>query len=193
MQHLHRQTTPSTLITDMSHSQTASGPPSDIILPPDPMPIFELDQARRAKAAAELESLRSGKHRHRTCSSSSDAFPTASLEWPTVEGLEAFVEKKVEYNKMIEDMVEFFRTAAHEHRVYAGAKGTATKLAEERRLQEFQRALEGMNPAEAEAARQAERVRALCLQKEREARDAALDTKIERARARYLEKYPLDK
>ncbi len=41
-----------------------------------------------------------------------------------------------------------------------------------------------MNPAGAEAARQAERVRALRLQKEREARDAALDAKIERARAR---------
>jgi len=45
-----------------------------------------------------------------------------------VEGLEAFVEKKVEYNKMIEDMVEFFRMAAHEHRVYAEAKGTAANL-----------------------------------------------------------------
>jgi hypothetical protein len=109
-----------------------------------------------------------------------------------VEGLEAFVEKKVEYNEAMENMIEFFRTAAHEHRVYAEAKGRAAKLAEERRLQEFQRALEGMNPAEAEAALQAERERALRLQKEREARAAALDVKVERARARYLEKYPLD-
>jgi hypothetical protein len=122
----------------------------------------------------------------------SDAFSTAYLEWPTVEGLEAFVEKKVEYNEMMEHMIEFFRTAAHEHRVYAEAKRRAAKLAEERRLQEFQRALEGMNPAEAEAALQAERERALRLQKEREARAAALDAKIERARARYLEKHPLD-
>lgn len=109
-----------------------------------------------------------------------------------MEGLEAFVEKKVEYNEMMENMIEFFRTAAHEHRVYAEAKGRAAKLAEERRLQEFQRALEGMNPAEAEAALQAERERALRFQKERETRAAALDAKVERARARYLEKYPLD-
>ncbi|KAI0275955.1 hypothetical protein BGY98DRAFT_1098499 [Russula aff. rugulosa BPL654] len=159
-----------------SHSQTPIGPSTDgIPLPPDPTPIFELNQAKRAKLAAELESLRS-----------------AYLEWPTVEGLEAFVEKKVEYNEMMENMIEFFRTAAHEHRVYAEAKGRAAKLAEERRLQEFQRALEGMNPAEAEAALQAERERALRFQKERETRAAALDAKVERARARYLEKYPPD-
>jgi len=105
-----------------------------------------------------------------------------------VEGLEAFVKKKVEYNEMMEDMIEFFCTAAHEHRVYAEAKGRATRLAEERRLQEFQRTLEDMNPVEAEAARRAERERALCLQKERDARAAALDAKIERAKARYLER-----
>ena len=109
-----------------------------------------------------------------------------------MEGLEAFVEKKVEYNKMMENMIEFFRTAAHEHRVYAEAKGRAAKLAEERRLQEFQRAFEGMNPTRAEAALQTERERALGFQKERETRAAALDAKVERARARYLEKYPLD-
>jgi hypothetical protein len=185
-----------------SHSQTTSCTSSDgIPLPPNPTPIFELNQARRAKVAAELESLRSGKRRNRifaksthrrTRSSSSDAILTAFLEWPTVEGLEAFVEKKVEYNEMMEDMIEFFRTAAHEHRVYAEAKGRAAKLAEERRLQEFQRALESMNPAEAETALQVERECALRLQKEREARAVALDAKIEHARARYLEKYPLD-
>ena len=114
------------------------------------------------------------------------------LEWPTVEGLEAFVEKKVEYNEMMEDMIEFFRKAAHEHRVYADAKGRAAKLAEDRRVQDFQRALEGMGPTEAEAALQAERERASRLQKERGARAAAFDAKIERARARYVEKYPLD-
>ena len=80
----------------------------------------------------------------------------------------------------------------HEHRVYADAKGRVAKLSEERRLQEFQRALEGMDPAEAEAALQAERERALRLQKERDAQAAALDAKIERARARYVEKYPLE-
>jgi hypothetical protein len=67
IQRPHGQTTPSTLIPDMSsHSQTTSGLSSDIIpLPPDPTPIFELNQARRAKAAAELESLRSGECRNR--------------------------------------------------------------------------------------------------------------------------------
>jgi hypothetical protein len=109
-----------------------------------------------------------------------------------VEGLEAFAEKKVEYNEMMENMIEFFRTALHEHRVYAEAKGRAAKLAEECRLQEFQRTLEGMNPAEVDAALQAERERALRLQKENEAWAAGLDTKVERARARYVEKYPLD-
>jgi len=49
-----------------------------------------------------------------------------------------------------------------------------------------------MNPAEAETALQVERERALRLQKEREARAVALDAKIERARARYLEKHQLD-
>jgi hypothetical protein len=47
-----------------SHSQTAIGSSTDgIPLPPDPTPIFELNQAKRAKLAAELESLRSGKCR----------------------------------------------------------------------------------------------------------------------------------
>ena len=109
-----------------------------------------------------------------------------------MEGLEAFVEKKVEYNEMMEDMIEFFQTAAHEHRAHAEAKRRAAELAEERCLQEFQRALEGMNPAEAEAALRAERERALRTQKEREARAAVLDAKIELARARYLENHPQD-
>ena len=152
-----------------SHSQTTNGPSSDgIPLPPDPTPIFELNQARRTKVAAELESLRSGMCRNRIFAKRVliDAharhhltqffFPTAYLEWPTVERLEAFVEKKVEYNEMMEDMIEFFRTAAHEHRVYAEAKERAAKLAEERHLQELRRSLEGMNPAEAEAALRAE-------------------------------------
>ncbi len=92
----------------------------------------------------------------------------------------------------MESMIEFFRTTAHEHWEYAEAKGRAAKLAEERRLQEFQRALEGMDPAEAEAGLQAERERALRLQKEREARTAASDVKVERARTRYPDQYPLD-
>ena len=109
-----------------------------------------------------------------------------------MEGLEAFVEKKVEYNEMMEDMIEFLQTAAHEHRVYADAKRRTAELAEERRLQELQHALEGMNPAEVEAALQAERERALRTQKEREARAAVLDAKIKRARTRSLENHPPD-
>jgi hypothetical protein len=46
-----------------AHPHTISGPPSDVMpLPPDPAPIFELNQARRAKVTRELEALRSGKH-----------------------------------------------------------------------------------------------------------------------------------
>ena len=44
-----------------SHAQTCSGPSSNVVmsLPPDPKPIFELNQARRAKVTRELEALRS--------------------------------------------------------------------------------------------------------------------------------------
>jgi hypothetical protein len=106
--------------------------------------------------------------------------------------LEAFVEKKVEYNEMMEDQIAFFRTAARELRVYDEAKERAAKLSEERRLREFQRALECMNPAEVEAARQAEQERSLQLQREREARAAALDAGITRERARVQAKFPFD-
>ena len=109
-----------------------------------------------------------------------------------MEGLEAFVEKKTEHSQMLEDMTADLEAVTREQQVYADGLGRAAKLAEERRLQEFQRALEHMGPAEAEAAQQAERERALRLQKEREARAAALQTKIERARARVREKYSRD-
>lgn len=106
--------------------------------------------------------------------------------------LEAFVEKKVEYDEMMEDQVEFFRTAAQEQRVYVEAKERVARLAEERHLQEFQRALERMNPAEAEAAQQAERERLLRLQKEREARTAVLNARIVHERARVQAKFSFD-
>jgi hypothetical protein len=109
-----------------------------------------------------------------------------------MERLAAFVEKRVEYNQMMEDHVEFFRTATHEHRIYDEAMERAARLAEERRLQEFHRALERMNPAEAEAAQQAERERSLRLQREREARAVALDASIARERARARAKFPFD-
>jgi hypothetical protein len=110
-----------------------------------------------------------------------------------MERLAAFVEKRVEYNQMMEDHVEFFRSATHEHRIYDEAVERAAKLAEERRLQEFHRALERMNPAEAEAAQQAERERSLRLQKEHETRAVALDARIAYERARVQAKFPFDR
>lgn len=47
-----------------SQAQTRSGPSSNVAmpLPPDPKPIFELNQARRAKVTRELEALRRGEY-----------------------------------------------------------------------------------------------------------------------------------
>ncbi|KAI0275952.1 hypothetical protein BGY98DRAFT_747597 [Russula aff. rugulosa BPL654] len=140
-----------------SHSHAAGGASSDAIqLPPPPVPVFEMNQARRGKVVRELETLRS-----------------AFLDWPTVEGLEAFTEKKVEYGEMMEDHVA----------------DLAAELAEEHRLQEFQRDLERMDPAEAEVVQKAERERALLVQREYEARLAELNAKGARERARVRAKY----
>ena len=109
-----------------------------------------------------------------------------------MEGLEAFVQKKIEHSQMLEDMTADLEAVTREQQVYVDGLGRAAQLAEERRLQEFHRALERMDPAEAEAAQRAEQDRALRLQKEREARAAALATKIERAKARVREKYSRD-
>ena len=109
-----------------------------------------------------------------------------------MEGLEDFVEKRVEYGEMMEDHVEDVQAVIREQLVFVQGLKRAAKLAEERRLQEFQRALECMNPAEAEAAQQAERERSLRLQKEREARTAAMDAKWARIRARIRAKYQQD-
>ena len=124
--------------------------------------------------------------------SSSSKPPAAFLEWPTVEGLEAFVEKRVEYGEMMEDHVEDVQAVIREQLVFVQGLKRAAKLAEERRLQEFQRALERMDPAEAEAAQQTERERSLRLQKESEARTAAMDAKWARIRARIRAKYQQD-
>ena len=46
-----------------SHSHTATGPSSDVIpLSPPPVPVFELNQARRGKLGRELETLRGGTY-----------------------------------------------------------------------------------------------------------------------------------
>jgi hypothetical protein len=106
------------------------------------------------------------------------------LEWPTVDGLEAFVEKRVEYGEMMQDHVADLRAVVREQLAIAEGLARDAELAEERRLQEFQQALERMDPAEAEAAQRAERERASRLQREYVARLAELDAESARIRAR---------
>jgi hypothetical protein len=101
-----------------------------------------------------------------------------------LEGLEAFVEKRVEYGEMMEDHVADLKAVAREQLGIAEGLERAANLAEERRLQEFQRALECMDPVEAEAARRAERERALRLEREYVARLAELDAEFARIKAR---------
>jgi hypothetical protein len=163
------------------HPQTTSGPPSKLKPPSSPTVIFELNQARRKKVTRELEALRSG-----TCPKFSEldfretltqTLSAAFLEWPTSERRETFAEKKVEYDEMMDDHVTDLEAVIREQIVFIQGKKRAAKLAEERRLQEFQRALERMDPAEAEAARSAERERAFRLQRQSMARLAELDAK----------------
>jgi hypothetical protein len=106
--------------------------------------------------------------------------------------LEAFVEKKTEYNKMMGDMITDVEAVIREQLVIVEGIKRSAKLAEERRLQEFRRALEHMSPAEAEAAQQAERERSLRLQKEREARAAALDAGWARVKAQIRVESPYE-
>ena len=171
-----------------SHSQSTSGPSS--VVNPSPPPrtlIFELNQARRAKVTRELEALRSGTLSvYPKCSdltrnvlclphSSPTELPTAFLERPTLEGLEAFVEKKAEYTEMMRDHIEDLGAVTQEQIAIFEARNRAARLAEERRVQEFQRALERMDPAEAEAARRAERERPFHVQRRIAARAAAVE------------------
>ena len=178
-----------------SRSQITSGPTSKVALSSDR--IFELNQAKaakRAKLARESEALRIC-----TCPSVPNVWNwilnalsssfVAFLEWPTVEGLEAFVEKRVEYDDTMEDHVSDLQAVIREQLVFVQGLNRAAKLAEERRLQEFRSALEQMDPSEAEAARQTERERSLRLQREREARAAALDAEWARIRAGIRAKY----
>jgi DNA anti-recombination protein RmuC len=101
-----------------------------------------------------------------------------------LEGLEAFVEKRVEYGEMMEDHVGDLEAVIQEQLVLVEGLERTAKLAEDRRLQEFQQALERMNPAEAEAARRAEKERASRLQREYVARLAELEAEWASIRAR---------
>jgi len=149
------------------HSQTISGPSFNVTpLPADSSLIFELNQARRSKVTKEVETLRSAFH-----------------EWPTIEGFESFVEKRVEYGEMMEDHVADLEAVIQEQLVLVEGLERTAELAEERRHQEFQRALEPMDPTEAEAARRAERERASRIQREYVARLAELDAEFARVRA----------
>ncbi len=109
-----------------------------------------------------------------------------------MEGLEAFAEKKVNYGEMMDDHVADLQAVILEQRVIVDGLKRAAELAEEHRLQEFQRALEQMDPVEAEAAQRAERERALLVQREYEARLAELNAKCARERARVRAKFQYD-
>jgi hypothetical protein len=199
---LQRARAQATVTLTMSfNSQTTSDPSSGAIpSPAPPIGIFELNQARRAKVTRELEALRSGTSslcpepllldftkRLPSCS-----FPTGFLERPTVEGLEAFAEKKIEYGEMMDDhAADLEAVIQRQLAVFEGLERKA-KIAEERRVKEFQCALEHMSPAEAEAARRAERERPFHIQRRIAARAAAFDAECSREIARIRAKYPCD-
>ena len=109
-----------------------------------------------------------------------------------MEGLEAFVEKRVEYDDMMQDHISDLQAVVREQLVFAEGLKRAARLAEERRLQEFQRALERMDPAEAEAARRAERERAFRRQRQYVAKLAELDAEFARIKARVRAESPYD-
>ena len=106
-----------------------------------------------------------------------------------MEGFEAFVEKRLEYGRMMDDHVAYLGVVIKEQMVIEEELHRAAKLAEDRRLQEFQRALERMNPAEAEAARRAERERPFHIQRQIAARAAAYEDQWAPERARIRAKY----
>lgn len=165
-----------------------------------PSVIFDLNQARRAKVTKELEAQRSGMlsvclkrlELNFMKRSSSCPFPTAFLERPTVEGLEAFAEKKTEYGEMMEDHLADLDAVIERQLTVVDGLERRAKLAEERRLEEFQRGLERMDPAEAKAARRAERERPFHVQRQMAARAAAFDAEFSREVARIRAKYPCD-
>jgi hypothetical protein len=124
--------------------------------------------------------------------SPSRSFPIVFLEWPTVEGLEAFAEKKFEYDDMMDDHAADLEAVIQKQLAVVEGMEREAKLAEERRVKEFQRALERMDPVEAEAARRAERERPFHLQRQIAARAAAFDAECSREIARIRAKYPCD-
>ena len=109
-----------------------------------------------------------------------------------MEGFEAFVEKRMEYGEMMDGHVADLGAVIREQIVIVEGLNRAAKLAEERRLQEFQRALEHMDPAEAEAARRAERERPFHRQRRIAARAAAFEDEWAVERARIRAKYAED-
>ena len=190
-----------------SHSQSTGGLSS--VANPSPPPrtlIFELNEARRAKETRELDALRSGTSSiYSRCSesdltrnapclplSSPPELPTAFLERPTLEGLEAFVEKNGEYNDMMRDHIADLGAVIQEQIAIVEEREKAANLAEERRVEEFQRALERMDPAEAEAARRAERERPFHVQRRIAARAAALEDGWIRERDRIIATFSHD-
>ena len=106
-----------------------------------------------------------------------------------MEGLEAFVEKSTEFKGLVDEALGHINAFTRDHTAYIGALQRRVDAAEERRLQEFHRALEHMSPTEAEAAWQAERELALRREKKREMILAEWDAKIAREKARIREKY----
>jgi uncharacterized membrane protein YccC len=106
-----------------------------------------------------------------------------------VEGLESFVEKSTEFKGLVDEAVGHITAFTRDHIAYVQALQRRVDAAEERRLQEFHRALEHMSPTEAEAAWQVERELALRREKKREMVAAELDAKFAREKARVREKY----
>ena len=90
---------------------------------------------------------------------------------------------------MMDDHVADLSAVIREQMVIEEELDRAAQLAEERRLQEFQRALERMDPAEAEAARRAERERPFHIQRQIAARAAAYEDEWAPQRARIEAKY----
>jgi hypothetical protein len=106
--------------------------------------------------------------------------------------LEAFVEKKTEYNEMMGDHIADLQAVTREQIVIVEARERAAKVAEEHRLREFQRGLERMDPAEAEAARRAERERPFHVQRRIAARAAAMEDEWIRERDRVRATFSYD-
>ena len=109
-----------------------------------------------------------------------------------MEGLEAFAEKRIEYGEMMDDHADDLEAVIQKQVAAVERLERGAKLVEECRVKEFQRALERMDPVEAEAARRAERERPFHLQRQIAAQAAAFDAECSREVARIRAKYPCD-